>query len=73
MTDWREDALDLYEPDTEVVYFKSIKELPDILDRFTTHPDEAKVISQSGYQRFLAHHTVNHRMAELNTLLYQLI
>ena len=73
VTDWREDALELYEPDTEVVYFKSINELPDILDRFTAHPEEAKAIAQSGYQRFLGQHTVAHRMAELNTLLHQLI
>jgi len=73
VTDWREDALELYEPDSEVVYFKNINELPDICDRFTTHPEEAQTISQSGYHRFLAHHTAAHRMAELNTLLYQLL
>ena len=73
VTDWREDALELYEPDTEVIYFKSLKELPDLLDRFINHPEEAETVSQSGYRRFLAHHTTSHRMTELSQLLYQLI
>lgn len=73
VTDWREDALELYEPDTEVIYFKRLNDLPDILDRFITYPKEAETISKLGYRRFLAHHTASHRMAELSRLLYQLI
>ncbi len=73
VTDWRKDSLALYEPDKEVVYFESLDALPSILDRFSTHPEEAVPIAEAGYRRFLAHHTVSHRMAELSALLYELL
>ena len=73
VTDWREDSLDLYEPDSEVIYYRCLDELPDILDRFINHPDEAKPVAEAGYRRFVAQHTVAHRMAELSNKLYDLL
>ncbi len=73
VTDWREDSIELYEPGKEVIYFKSLDDLPDLLDRFTTHPEEAAAIAEAGYRRFLAHHTATHRMAEVSGKLYELI
>ena len=73
VTDWREDSLALYEPDEEVIYFKSLDALPDILDRFSAHPEEAIPIAEAGYRRFLAQHTAARRMAEVSGLLYELL
>ncbi len=73
VTDWREDSLPLYEPDREVIYFKSLEEVPEIVDHYTAHPDEASKIAEAGYRRFLAEHTAAHRMAELSNYLYELI
>ena len=73
VTDWREDSFDLYEPDKEVIYFKNLSDLPDILDRFVEHPDEAEPIAKAGYRRFRAHHTSAHRMAEFSTQLYKIL
>ena len=73
VTDWREDSLALYEPDEEIVYFESLDALPEILDRFSAHPNEAVPIAEAGYRRFLAHHTAAHRMAEVSSLLYELL
>jgi len=73
VTDWRDDAALLFEPDTEAVYFHSLEELPEIIDRFATHPKEAEAIAEAGHKRFLAHHTAAHRMAELSNILNQLI
>jgi spore maturation protein CgeB len=73
VTDWREDAVSLYEPDREVVYFKSLDELPGIVDRFTAEPAAARKIAEAGYKRFLAHHTAAHRMAEFSSILEKLI
>ncbi|MBO32986.1 MAG: hypothetical protein CMM74_08425 [Rhodospirillaceae bacterium] len=73
VTDWREDSLSLYEPDREVIYFKSLEELPGIVDHYTAYPAEAAVIAEAGYRRFLAEHTAAHRMAELSKYLYELI
>ena len=73
VTDWRDDAAPLFEPDAEAVYFHSLEELPEIIDRFATYPKEGEAIAEAGHQRFLAHHTAAHRMAELSNNLNQLI
>lgn len=73
VTDWREDSISLFEPGTEVVYFLSLDELPDIIDRFTKEPAAARKIADAGYRRFLAHHTAAHRMAELSSILDKLL
>lgn len=73
VTDWREDSISLYEPDKEVIYFKSLEELPEIIDHYSAHPTEAAKIAEAGHQRFLAQHTAAHRMNELSNYLYQLI
>ena len=36
----------LYEPDEEIVYFDSLDALPEILDRFSAHPNEAVPIAE---------------------------
>ena len=73
VTDWREDSIALFEPGKEVIYFDSLDTLPDIIDRFTAHPEEAIPIAEAGYRRFLSHHTSAHRMAELSVMLYDLL
>ena len=73
VSDWREDAVALYEPDHEVVYYRSLDELPEIVDRFAADPAAARKIAESGYRRFLAHHTAAHRMAEFSSILQKLL
>jgi spore maturation protein CgeB len=73
MTDWREDAVLLFEPNEEAVYFKSLKELPDLVDRFLRDPEERARIATAGRRRFLSEHTASHRMAEVSAKLYDLI
>jgi spore maturation protein CgeB len=73
LSDWREDALTLFEPDVEAVYFKSLDELPALIDRYLRAPDECQKIAQAARQRFLAEHTAAHRMAELSARLNELL
>lgn len=73
ITDYREDSVALFEPDKEVVYFRSMEELPELIDRYLAHPAEAAAIAEAGQRRFLAHHTAHHRMAELTGQLYELL
>ena len=73
VTDLRQDALKLYEPEIEVVYFNDLDELTEILDRYTKFPKEAEPIREAGYKRFINNHTSNHRMAELARILGDII
>lgn len=65
ISDYREDALSLFEPGTEAVYYHAFEELPELIDRYLAHPAEARAIAEAARRRFLAHHTAHHRMAEL--------
>ena len=73
VSDLRQDALKLYEPEIEVVYFNDLDELTEILDRYTKFPKEAEPIREAGYKRFINDHTSNHRMAELARILGDII
>ena len=73
ITDYRDDAVELFEPGKEVVYFHSLEELPELVDRYRAHPEEARAIARAGRRRFLAHHTARHRMAELTGHLEKLL
>ena len=73
LTDWRDDAVKLFEPDKEAIYFKYMEELPELIDRFTRMSEERERIAMAGYHRFLNEHTVSHRMAELSNKLYELL
>ncbi len=73
VTDWRDDAIKLFEPGHEVIYYRSLAELPEIIDRFTAEPAAARKIADAGHKRFLAHHTAAHRMAEFSSILGKLL
>lgn len=73
LSDWREDALTLFEPDVEAVYFRSLDELPELVDRYNKAPGECQKIAEAARQRFLAEHTAAHRMAELSARLNELL
>jgi spore maturation protein CgeB len=73
ITDWREDAVNLFEPESEVVYFKSLGELSGLIDRFSNVPEERARIADAGRRRFLNEHTAAHRMRELSAKLYELL
>ncbi len=73
ITDWRDDAAALYEPDEEVVYFKSLDELPGLIDRYLADEESRTRIAAAGRLRFLSEHTASHRMAEVAKVLSDLL
>ncbi len=73
ITDYCADAPALFEPDKEMVYYRSFEELPGLIDRYLGHPEETRTIAEAGRRRFLAHHTAEHRMAELARILGELL
>jgi spore maturation protein CgeB len=73
LTDWREDAITLFEPDEEAVYFKSLDELSALIERYLSVPEERAKIAAAGRRRFLSEHTAAHRMDELSAKLYDLL
>ena len=73
LSDWKDDAVKLYEPDKEVIYFKKMSEVPDLIKYYLGANEERLKIARAGRKRFLSEHTVNHRMSELSEKLYELL
>ena len=73
LSDWKDDAVKLYEPDKEAVYFKDMNEVPDLIQYYLEADEERVKIARAGRKRFLSEHTVNHRMSELSEKLYELL
>jgi spore maturation protein CgeB len=68
LTDWMEDLKDLFEPDSEVVSFKSVEECVEKTSWLLEHPEECRQIGEAGHQRTLRDHTYQQRTAELDEL-----
>jgi spore maturation protein CgeB len=72
LTDWKEDIASLFEPDTEVVVYKSPEECMEKAKWLLEHPKERAKIAMAGQQRTLRDHTFSTRAAHLDDLLVAL-
>ena len=63
----RPDVEELYEPGREVLVFSDLDELAALCERAAADPAWARAIAENGRSRTLAHHTFDHRIAELET------
>ncbi len=65
LTDWREQMDALFEPQKEIISYKELEEIPDLVRYYLAHPEERKRITQAARQRVLAEHTWEHRLQDL--------
>jgi spore maturation protein CgeB len=68
VTDDQPDLALCFEPDSEVLVYRSVAELNDIYARLLREPDYAAEIGRRGQQRVLAEHTYEHRLKALLAL-----
>jgi spore maturation protein CgeB len=73
VTDGKENLATLFEPDREVVAYRSGPELVDALRRLAGDPDSARVIAEAGQRRTLASHTFAHRAPLLDEHLRKMV
>ena len=66
VTDWKENMAALFEPDREVVLYRSAEECAEKLAWLAGHPAEAAAIGAAGRRRTLAGHTFAHRAPTLD-------
>jgi spore maturation protein CgeB len=69
LTDWKENIDTLFEPDCEVVTYKSTDECIEKVKWLLEHSEERKTIAQAGQNRTLKDHTFAHRAVQLNDLI----
>ncbi len=62
-----EDQNILFEPEREVLIYKNLEELEELIDYCIKHPDFCESIAHAAWQRIQKEHTKEHRAAQLLT------
>lgn len=69
LTDWKSNLSELFEPDKEILTYRSIDECVEKLNYIVKHEEERRAIAAAGQARALQDHTFDHRAAHLDELL----
>jgi spore maturation protein CgeB len=69
LTDWKSNLADLYDPETEVVAYRSIAEAVEKARWLLDHPRERQSIARAGLRRTLASHTFSHRAQQIDEII----
>lgn len=69
VTDYKSDIRDFFEPDYEIVTYKSTEECVEKIIWLLDHPKERKEIAAAGQKRTLGEHTFKHRASELDNII----
>jgi hypothetical protein len=69
ITDWKRNLTEMFEPDSEVVTYKSPEECIEKVNYLLAHESERQVIAQAGQQRTLSCHTFERRSVRLDELI----
>ena len=65
VTDWKKNLHEMFEPDREIVAYRTPEECVEKVEYYLTHDDEREAIARAGQQRTLRDHTFRQRMQEL--------
>lgn len=69
VTDWKDNISDLFEPEREVITYKSLDECITKIKWLLNNPSEAEKIGKAGQVRTLRDHTIENRVNRINELL----
>jgi len=73
LTDWKQNLRELFEPDTEVIAYRSAEECVEQIQHLLGHEADRARIARAGQARTLRDHTYRSRMAELVTMVEKLL
>jgi spore maturation protein CgeB len=69
LTDWKKDLHELFEPESEVVSFRSPDECAEKARWLLDRPDDCRRIAEAGQERTLANHTYANRAEQLDHII----
>ncbi|MGI8543517.1 MAG: CgeB family protein [Aridibacter sp.] len=69
ITDWKENISDLFEPDKEVLTYRSAEECAEKVKYLLEHEDERSAIAAAGQRRTLSEHTFDKRTARIDEII----
>jgi len=73
LSEYKEDVAELFEPGREAVMYRSLDELDGLIERYLRDTAGREKIATAAHRRFLAEHTAEKRMAQLATVLADLL
>jgi len=65
ITDWKKNLSDIFEPDKEIITYKTPEECTQKIQYYLDHEKEREIIARAGQERTLKEHTYYQRMQEL--------
>ncbi len=63
ISDWKENLADIFEPEKEIITYKSKEECAEKITWYLHHPEDLKKIAKAGQMRILKDHTHKQRAA----------
>jgi spore maturation protein CgeB len=69
LTDWKDNLPKLFEPEKEVVTYKSVEECIEKVKWLLDHPQEREAIAKAGQARTLKDHTFAQRAIQLDEII----
>jgi hypothetical protein len=69
ITDWKENLSELFEPDKEVLTYRSAEECVEKVNYILEHEDERRSIAEAGQRRTLREHTFDNRAARIDEII----
>jgi hypothetical protein len=73
ITDWKENLREMFEPDKEVVAYRSPQECVELIQYYLEHDDERVAIASAGQRRTLGEHSYYQRMKELVEIVHKYV
>jgi spore maturation protein CgeB len=73
LTDWKQNISELFDPENEVVTYRSMDECVEKIKWLDEHPLERKKIGEAGQRRTLIDHTVEKRAKKVDFILSNLL
>ncbi|MBI9111643.1 glycosyltransferase [Maridesulfovibrio ferrireducens] len=65
LTDYREQMENLFEPDSEIISYSNVKEIPQIMERCLGDKKMREKVSAAARKRILSEHTYEHRLLSI--------
>jgi spore maturation protein CgeB len=69
ITDWKENLPELFEPDTEVLTYRSAEECVEKVEYILSHEEERRSIATAGQARTMREHTFENRAARIDEII----
>lgn len=73
VTDWKVNLREMFEPDVEVVTYKTVEECVEKVRYLLDHESESRNIGMAGQRRTLRDHTFQNRAEQLNEIIRNLL